>query len=311
MSLYKYVPPERLDVLGNLRIRFTQPNAQNDPFEFRPLVKRFRRPEVARQALSVEYDRQFDDALLGRFGQADADCIRKTWPALLTSLKLRGMAKADRQSDPAARREIAQLLNSRIGILSLSEIPDSFLMWCRYALERTGFVYELDDKHPWFWAKTDAKDDTHELRKVSYVDVPALPYLAELEAQEVLYNKRKKWECEREWRIIRPFVESSERIGEDIYLFDVPPSVLTGVIVGGCATDDSMQGLVQIIASNADLAHLRVGCAHLIPTEHRVEIEWCPASVAQIKRDLGRFLKRIVADRVGRYVGRRYYSTNS
>jgi hypothetical protein len=63
MSLYKYVPPERLDVLRNLRIRFTQPGAQNDPFELRPVVERFRRREVARQALakplSEEWDRQF------------------------------------------------------------------------------------------------------------------------------------------------------------------------------------------------------------------------------------------------------------
>jgi hypothetical protein len=34
--LYKYVPPERIDVLLKRRIRFTQPCFLNDPFEFTP-----------------------------------------------------------------------------------------------------------------------------------------------------------------------------------------------------------------------------------------------------------------------------------
>ena len=36
MILYKYFPAERIDILENLQIRFTQPNAMNDPFEARP-----------------------------------------------------------------------------------------------------------------------------------------------------------------------------------------------------------------------------------------------------------------------------------
>jgi hypothetical protein len=35
-GLYKYLRPERADVLKSLEIRFTQPNALNDPFELRP-----------------------------------------------------------------------------------------------------------------------------------------------------------------------------------------------------------------------------------------------------------------------------------
>ncbi len=33
--LYKYLPPERLDVLSHRRIRFTSPVSLNDPFEYR------------------------------------------------------------------------------------------------------------------------------------------------------------------------------------------------------------------------------------------------------------------------------------
>ena len=37
-TLYKYLCPERVDVLQNLRIRFTQVSALNDPFESFPGV---------------------------------------------------------------------------------------------------------------------------------------------------------------------------------------------------------------------------------------------------------------------------------
>ncbi len=148
-------------------------------------------------------------------------------------------------------------------------------------------MYEFDDKHPWFWAKTQEKDDTHELRRVDYVDAPSSPYLSELAASEVLYSKRSYWEYEREWRIIRPLAESSKRVGEDVYLFEVPSAALKGVVVGSSATEDSIEELVRIINSNPDLAHLRVGCAHHIPSDCTVEIEYWPGSVAEIRAEFG------------------------
>ena len=39
MSIYKYIPPERIDILQNNHIRFTQPSAFNDPFEAFPYFK--------------------------------------------------------------------------------------------------------------------------------------------------------------------------------------------------------------------------------------------------------------------------------
>lgn len=204
------------------------------------------------------------------------------FPACVASVRELGVTKADEKSDPTSRQEIFQELNQRLGILSLSEVPDSFLMWCRYASGDTGFVYEFDDKHPWFWAKAEEKDDTNELRKVSYVDIPASPYLSELSAHEVLYSKRKGWECEREWRIIRPFLESTPRKGEDVYLFDIPPAALTGVIVGSLTTDESIDQLALIVGSNSNLAHLRFGFADHLPCEEHVDIFW-GESLAQLQ----------------------------
>lgn len=125
MSLYKYISPERLDVIRNLRIRFTQPGAQNDPFELRPIVTRFRRPEVARQALSKplseEWDRQFSDKILKQFGSQFIDEVERNRPGYLTLQKEAALDKADTQSDQAAKILIAHHLNT-LGILSLVKL---------------------------------------------------------------------------------------------------------------------------------------------------------------------------------------------
>jgi hypothetical protein len=40
ISLYKYVIADRIDILKNGFIRFTQPDALNDPWEMRPCVEK-------------------------------------------------------------------------------------------------------------------------------------------------------------------------------------------------------------------------------------------------------------------------------
>jgi hypothetical protein len=39
MILYKYLHPDRIDVLTQKMVRFTQPGDFNDPFEFRPYIQ--------------------------------------------------------------------------------------------------------------------------------------------------------------------------------------------------------------------------------------------------------------------------------
>ena len=47
MFLYKYVTAERVSVLRNGLVRFTQPQALNDPFEIKPnIAKIFEQSEL-------------------------------------------------------------------------------------------------------------------------------------------------------------------------------------------------------------------------------------------------------------------------
>ena len=146
-------------------------------------------------------------------------------------------------------------------------------MWCLYAASHTGFVYEFDDTHSWFQARVDEKDDTHYLRKVTYADVPSSPHLAELGVNEVFYSKRKGWEHEREWRIVRPLAESSWHGSEGVYLFDVPAGALTGVIAGFRSTSESVQQLMKTLTNDRRLVHIRIGRAQVYG-EETIHIGW-------------------------------------
>ena len=57
MLLYKYVHPDRIDILKNFQLRFSSPAALNDPFEMKPVI--------ASLAPSNEILRQFHENLPG------------------------------------------------------------------------------------------------------------------------------------------------------------------------------------------------------------------------------------------------------
>jgi hypothetical protein len=270
MSLYKYVPPERLDVLRNLRIRFTQPGVQNDPFELRPFVDGFSSPAETAKALHEQLEQQLP-AALAKFPKPFA-AVAEVILADRKSAMLADAAKLVERTHPQLTKEIFDILGSKLGILSLSETPASPSMWDRYAAGYSGFVIEFDDKHPWFWAQRADTDDFRHLRKVAYVDTLPSVYLTELSAHDVFYSKAKEWEHEREWRVIRPLEEASTRLDPDVYLFDVPPECIRGVIEGTKTKPDAGAELLAILGADPNLKHVRTFRAHLSARANVIEI---------------------------------------
>ena len=156
MVFYKYVSPERIDILQNRLIRFTQPNAMNDPFEAKPhfyklgskekFAKNY--AEVIRKypyRVWVDYCRVLGNDT-GRFALAkkvENDPDYAEW--LHKSLH-----KQDREDLLHNLRQRSNDLHNNFGILSLSETPDNLLMWAHYAAGHTGFVLVLDSSHDFF-----------------------------------------------------------------------------------------------------------------------------------------------------------------
>jgi hypothetical protein len=141
MSLYKYVIAPRLDVLQHGMIRFTQPHALNDPFELRPFFestvpKSFVRDHVddassniweiayitpAQRAL-VPYE--LLASLARSADREDADRIFRSQVEAMVST----FSKAMDEFTPKAREMFRENFGAKLGVLSLSEVPDSELM---------------------------------------------------------------------------------------------------------------------------------------------------------------------------------------
>jgi hypothetical protein len=60
MILYKYLHPDRVDVLARKMVRFTQPGDFNDPFEFRPYIESAAADEAVRDYVEANFDKLLD-----------------------------------------------------------------------------------------------------------------------------------------------------------------------------------------------------------------------------------------------------------
>ena len=69
MPLYKYVTAERIDVLQNGLIRFSQPSALNDPWDMRPHVERLFTDNDLDEHVVGPLKPQSDNQLIDYFSQ--------------------------------------------------------------------------------------------------------------------------------------------------------------------------------------------------------------------------------------------------
>ena len=220
MILYKYLPPERVDVLRDRRIRLTQPAEFNDPFDCSPSF-------TTLDATGVSVDDV--GAACGPGG--DKGCLDAQLHVLQTIMRLQ-----DHQA---------------VGVLSLAERPDNVLMWAHYGRSHRGFVIGFDTRNPFFM------EDAH-LAKVGYARArPSRSYdftghlgqsvtvlgpagdRTKLD-DDWLFTKSCDWKYEREWRLIKslssPTTSACSVIARTnalpIHLFPFPESAVTAVILG-------------------------------------------------------------------------------
>jgi hypothetical protein len=123
--VYKYLHPDRVDVLENGLIRFTQSSALNDPFESPPClaqVKKYLRD------LAVVTDNKFRDR-----GMEAVEA------ALLAELSINDRLKQFKKDN-----------TNNYAILSVSEVWNNLLMWSHYGNSHRGFVIGFHSQHHFF-----------------------------------------------------------------------------------------------------------------------------------------------------------------
>jgi len=317
MILYKYVTPDRIDILKKGLIRFTQPLCFNDPFEIFPSVESF---------LKHGKEKELASLILANI-KADPKEFEKTWLEELMKYQDLipfdlnkifpvewAMAEIDRTIMPLTKliidqlnieakttmlKDIRQKMNTTMGILSLSEKPNNLLMWAHYTDSHRGFVLEFNGAHPFFDQRLN-KDDlirhackvryTYERPEISFFDPTADPkeFFTNIFANFCL-TKSQDWTYEQEWRMIMLLKNAAyikEHPSGNIFLFSLPADCIQAVILGGMIDEKDKHHIHTIIAQSDHYSHIIIKQAKIDPDHFRVNIASATANQRTLERPL-------------------------
>jgi hypothetical protein len=247
--LYKYVNIAGLRRILEGSIRFTQPSAFNDPFELLPeIIMPTDEPE---RQIKVSFD------ILA---------VRR----VLSDGEVEAIPDGCESGD-AMSRDIVQQLNQLIGILSLSRVRNSLLMWSHYADQYAGAVVEFDGSHEFFSGQVDIEyRPTRPRRHLnSYLAGMPIP-VAELCA------KSDQWAYEREVRIIRPLSEcqeaSNDPRGFPVFVRTIPVEAIKSVILGeSTPVPEQREIFGRLMDTNIALSLAAIGHSGFAFREERIK----------------------------------------
>lgn len=217
MIVYKYVIPDRIDVIESGCIRFTQAAALNDPFDIYPCFSLFN-----------ESLKERSRNLLKREG------ARFKARAFVAGELM--IPKMVRQHTLEFQRELAH----SYPMLSLTKERNNLLMWSHYAGAHRGFVIGFDSENQFFHREKPRRMTP--LSEVRYSSkrfvLPRFEECMQSNAvhEQLLLTKSEHWAYEEELRMFAQpkaaDVVLKGKDGLDIYLFKFPPECLREIIFG-------------------------------------------------------------------------------
>jgi hypothetical protein len=234
-TLYKYCRAERVHVLRDCSVRFSQRAVFEDERELRPDVAAFGTEEEIRTYLRFNPWGQKMPAPL-REAMVQMVLTVPGWQKLLTHIA---------QSNISAADEFA--------MFCLCEEPNSNEMWDGYA-GITGFVLAFDTAHPAFQALR----NPGKLGKITYSDKPLGTFLGSY-GPEAFFRKRNKYAFEREWRIIRALnglEDKGEHNGHRVFVSQFDPACVREVLLRPESTVEPE--LQELFATDRRYAHIEL-----------------------------------------------------
>ncbi len=257
MIVYKYLPAERIDVLENSAIRFTQPCDLNDPFETLPNFSSYR--ERLRSSVIAKR--------VEKFGSDSANVGLEILDLMIDGTLL----------------NFSEILSPYFGVLSLSRCRDNILMSSHYANNHSGFVIGFDSSNSFFDPANGKAIDG--LRPVIYSNEHAVvpkngfQFCDEAEMREanqyLFFTKSADWGYEQEMRILADPGSANRRIARenqaDICLFSFARDAVKEIVIGARMPTDSLQRFVEIWQMT--YSHAELYLASLNPTSFTVDVK--------------------------------------
>lgn len=254
MPLFKYLPLDRLDVLANLKIRFSQLSSLNDPFETYHSI------DIKTEVEDEEYQCKLDiEKHWGTLTEAEQSEQKEDYLNTLNNLKEESASIIE---SAMMTTGISQELDANLGVFSLSRSNEILLMWSHYADSGQGFVIEFNTEHEFFNKRNSIGLSTTPI-VVKYSDrCPILKRGSACSTIDVLGVKPIQWSYEQEERItinfsgLKPSIDkktnkpATDNWGNKIYLIDIPQSVISAIYFGPRMTEESKKNALSLIREN-------------------------------------------------------------
>lgn len=243
MILYKYATPEGIDILKNCRIRFRCPFYFNDPFECRPYLRHRTLVQQMRMMFPVidRGHKKFTE--MYNLPLATRRLVRDGIMPKLADVMYFGVIR-------------------NIGVLSLSEVNDSLLMWAHYAKQHEGLVIGFGATSSLLRTP---RGGPHRVRYSR--DRPLQASAGKPSFENTLLLKSSEWKHECEWRALST-LRTSSKDGEFVQ-FD--SSCIKSVILGSRA-DFRLTRRVERLLARQDMRHVRLYRAVLGTSTFRLHI---------------------------------------
>jgi hypothetical protein len=209
-TLYKYYRADRVHVLRDCSVRFSQRTVFDDERELRPEVAAFGTEQEIRAYLAFN-----------PWGQRLPTWLKEAvlWKILVV---------------PGWQQHVLHYAQSgfkapdEFAVFCLCDQPNSDEMWKTYA-GTTGFVLAFDTTHPTF----EALRNPGKLGKITYSDEPLGTFLGSY-GPEAFFRKRLKYSFEREWRIVRAIhrlEDKGEHDGHHVFVSQFDPACVREVLL--------------------------------------------------------------------------------
>ncbi|MGA3798149.1 DUF2971 domain-containing protein [Pseudomonas fluorescens] len=278
MRIFKYLHPDRIDVLEACRICVSSPLNLNDPFELKPPLRLFGSDELMLneamkflpEMAAESYDKMPSEVqvLFSR------DQFLEIIQTLLLS-KEGGLSDTINKLMPEIAKRFNTTTEQRMGILCLSETHDNLLMWAHYGCSHEGFVIEFDSEAAFFNQKRSEVDELRSLRPVIYSPIRPTLTFSEAKDMSALLTKSDHWSYEREWRMMLDLNDASAVISvgdKRFHLFDFHPQTIKSVIFGSRMSQAKKDEISKLITERSSLEHINCFQAEVDDTFFKLNI---------------------------------------
>jgi hypothetical protein len=263
MISYKYAGESGIRILEGLRVKITPPNEFNDSFEITPLSKRAR--PLAEMLADASKDSKFfqgvysdmvgDGKYVGSFDQFRRD-MRTELPK--RHADYRKLSKLE-----MAKRDMTTLeeVSSNLGILCLTNLPNSIPMWSYYANHHRGVVFGIEIEEIVGQLPGPRGFVKYRKHRVRYN-----PFGADAQQQRLktVFSKSSEWNHEQEYRCVFRLSDlicslTGKNEGKRFYFLDISGTAIREIILG-CRVDPELEQQVrsEIARRKRTFEHVRL-----------------------------------------------------